>query len=533
MSAEVHYKGRLVDSSFIRPQHPINLVLCLDGTQNEFGLLPFSNSLRFFQLLDKDDVRQISYYQPGVGVKFTSSVNQNVINGNLKTLGRQIDAVFAFTFELHVKAAYMFLMRYYQPEDRIYIIGFSRGSFAGRILAGMLESVGLLNKGLEEMVNTAWEIYCNWENSGQPNNEAFATNLVTEFRKTFCRTQVKIRFMGLFDSVNSVGLLKDKMFPYTSKSSIVEHVRHAVSIDERRGKFKQVLFEAFSYFPHLTDLEYEDCVDIDDNKSFVYTGNVYLNRLTDLIRKLLGRPPLNRRIDDDCTCQDIKEVWFPGNHGDVGGGWKPDEGTNQCLSNMSLRWMLSQAIEFGIIFRPRSIHDFDQSHPNLATFLSYNHDILSLKHQRDMNHDRYLKLPSYPIIGSKGNGASSIFQVLFWWAIELLPIGIKVEDENGQWKNIYIPNLGRNRKMPPNASLHWSVFYRLHYFKDYMPGNLPDDLGPKFLSSIGFSSLAATPEYQHFAENLTIEKIKNDWNSNVWQTLPDELQEILKENPDI
>ena len=42
-------------------------------------------------------------------------------------------------------------MRYYKPGDRIYIFGFSRGAFTARFLARMIEEVGVLSKGNEEM----------------------------------------------------------------------------------------------------------------------------------------------------------------------------------------------------------------------------------------------------------------------------------------------------------------------------------------------------------------------------------------------
>jgi hypothetical protein len=62
------------------------------------------------------------------------------------------------------------------------------------------------------------------------------------FRETFCRPVRRIRFIGLFDTVNSVPqfempFLGRKAFPYTAKTS-AKLIRHAVSIDERRAKFR-------------------------------------------------------------------------------------------------------------------------------------------------------------------------------------------------------------------------------------------------------------------------------------------------------
>ncbi|MCJ1474426.1 hypothetical protein MMC13_003084, partial [Lambiella insularis] len=65
------------------------------------------------------------------------------------------------------------------------------------------------------------------------------------FRETFSRSVRRIRFLGLFDTVNSVprfenAWMKRSKFPYTARSSGLI-IRHAVSIDERRAKFRQDL----------------------------------------------------------------------------------------------------------------------------------------------------------------------------------------------------------------------------------------------------------------------------------------------------
>lgn len=129
-SAEAYYNGQSMNMDSYGPldPNPMTLVLCLDWTQNEFGPLPFSNSLKLFRLLNKDDPSQLCYYQPGVGVKFGTNITaydpKNIIGSTFKKVGRQLDSVFAYTFQLHVKAAYIFLMRFYREGDKICLIGF-------------------------------------------------------------------------------------------------------------------------------------------------------------------------------------------------------------------------------------------------------------------------------------------------------------------------------------------------------------------------------------------------------------------------
>lgn len=146
---------------------------------------------------------------------------------------------------------YKFLMRYYSCEDDLYFFGFSRGAYTARFLAEMLDNIGLLSAGNEELIRFAWKTYAKWasrsndgsEDSKQEEYELYA--FMRGFRETFCRPVRRIRFMGLFDTVNSVpkfesAWMQRSKFPYTARSS-AKVIRHAVAIDERRAKFRQDL----------------------------------------------------------------------------------------------------------------------------------------------------------------------------------------------------------------------------------------------------------------------------------------------------
>lgn len=65
------------------------------------------------------------------------------------------DSAVGSSFDQHVVGGYRFLMRFYNPGDEIYIFGFSRGAYIARFLAEMLDYVGLLSHGNEEMVGFA------------------------------------------------------------------------------------------------------------------------------------------------------------------------------------------------------------------------------------------------------------------------------------------------------------------------------------------------------------------------------------------
>lgn len=242
----------------------------------------------------------------GIG---TYSAGEKSLNAGLwgrfkRHVSQVIDQGVGTTFDSHVIAGYRFVMRYYDEHGKIYLFGFSRGAFTARFLARMISTIGLLSKGNEEMVPFAYKSYQNYENGvGKFKTAKENQAWMDSFSETFCRPNVKVHFLGLFDTVNSVGVFD---VPFTTKTYLptvlgtAHHIRHAVAIDERRSKFKVALLQ----------------------------------------QDLRDKP------DDG---EDIKEVYFPGNHGDVGGGWLA-EGNKDCdeandpvqLSDLSLEWMINE-----------------------------------------------------------------------------------------------------------------------------------------------------------------------------------------------
>jgi uncharacterized protein (DUF2235 family) len=161
------------------------------------------------------------------------------------------DSAVGSSFDQHVVGGYRFLMRFYSPGDSIFIFGFSRGAYIARFLAEMLDYVGLLSHGNEEMVAFAWKAFSQWQcrRSSKTEEGVSKTKHMYEFmkgfRETFSRPVRRIRFLGLFDTVNSVprfetAWMERSKFPYTAHST-AKVIRHAVSIDERRAKFRQDL----------------------------------------------------------------------------------------------------------------------------------------------------------------------------------------------------------------------------------------------------------------------------------------------------
>ncbi|MCJ1381863.1 hypothetical protein MMC17_004975 [Xylographa soralifera] len=254
-------------------------VLCFDGTGNKFsGTASDSNILKIFRMLDRNDPSHLHYYQaflmrlltfakPGIGTYVDTkqmSAHTSLPARFNSWFQKAKDSAIGTSFDEHVMGGYKFLMRYYSTD--IYFFGFSRGAYIARFLAEMLDYVGLLSAGNEEMARFAWKAFAKWQqrHGESEKNEAKKKKMfefIMGFRETFSRPVRRIRFLGLFDTVNSVphfenAWMKRSKFPYTARSSALV-IRHAVCIDERRAKFRQDLISEMKridithrHYPH-------------------------------------------------------------------------------------------------------------------------------------------------------------------------------------------------------------------------------------------------------------------------------------------
>ncbi|WP_109993133.1 DUF2235 domain-containing protein [Salinisphaera sp. LB1] len=301
---------------------PKKLVLCCDGTwdtadQREGGVLTPSNVARIHNAIadhSADGTEQRKYYHSGVGTE--EHWWQRVAGG---AMGIGLDK--------HIKEAYQWLGNNYQPEDRIYIFGFSRGAYTARSLVGMIHSVGLLNLSpvtgdkAREDVDRAYSAYRDETNADSQNAEFFAEG-----------AKLPIHFLGVWDTVGALGVPdhmhllgvlddpKRYQFFNTRLTPAVKIARHAVAIDERRASFMPTLWEASTLEQH----------------------------------------------------PDARQVWFPGVHCDVGGGYR-----ETGLSDGALDWMIHEAQHAELQFRPGIVEEQDGRKEVIPNAWDVRHDSLT------------------------------------------------------------------------------------------------------------------------------------------------------------
>jgi hypothetical protein len=287
---------------------PLSHVIILDGTMSTLEEGMETNAGQTYRLLrDLGPAGHISLkYEPGVQWTGWRGA-RNVMAG--VGINRQICR------------AYGFIASRYKPGDRIYLFGFSRGAYAVRSLAGLIDRIGLLKAehATERMIRQAYRHY-----QTNPNTRAAAI-----FSRRYCHQGTKVQMVGVWDTVKSLGLRVPLIWRLVERflgsphsfhnhrlGPSILHGYHALALQETRRAFAPVLW---------------DC------------------------------PPGFEG--------DVEQVWFKGTHGDVGGhilDFKPA----RPLANISLVWMLSKAEGCGLPlpegWRARIPQDINA--PSVGTF---------------------------------------------------------------------------------------------------------------------------------------------------------------------
>jgi len=287
-----------------------NLVVCCDGSWatidlQQDGILCPTNVARIYNAVDCSNKTDLKYYHPGVGTEggWWAKLRGGIVGEGL---------------DKNIMSAYKWLAEHYQPQDNIFIFGFSRGAYTARSLAGMISTCGLIDiSAVENDIDKRWKVIETIFKCYRKNKPSIQYSFIPG---------VRIHFLGVWDTVGALGIpdnyvvlsllfnrAKKYGFHNTSLSTIVDHARHAVALDEQRASFAPTLW-------------------------------------TPLI-------PLG--------C-DVKQTWFPGGHGDVGGGCM-----QSGLSDGSLKWMMDEAAQCGLSFNQNMYKQLkpdymDSSHDGLV-----------------------------------------------------------------------------------------------------------------------------------------------------------------------
>jgi uncharacterized protein (DUF2235 family) len=207
----------------------------------------------------------------------------------------------------NIQDVYRFLCLNYVDGDQVYLLGFSRGAYTVRSLAGMIYCSGLLPHDKITVTKAAYDLY---RGDATPSSDD-----AVAFRRDNNSRQIDITLVGCWDTVGSLGIPRrfgifpNKKYEFhdVKLNRKIRHALHAIAIDERRRPFD------------VTHMEQSEAAD-----------------------------------------SKIMEAWFPGTHGCVGGGTKSLE----PLSNEALLWMIGQiqALNLGLKFSQTRLEALKTDH---------------------------------------------------------------------------------------------------------------------------------------------------------------------------
>ena len=253
-----------------------------------------SNVWRFhasvFDGLCDDGAVQVRFYDTGVGA--TGCWFDHILGG-----------AFGVGVDQKIRDGYAWLVENWPADGAddvsAYIVGFSRGAYTARSLAGMISDVGLLKTANPAMVRVAYTLYR--DRTAKPAD-------VQRFQQAFARAPTpRIQFLGVWDTVGALGIplpalarlnSTDYAFHDTALGANVGTAVHAVAVDEHRIDYTPTLWTSVPDPAHQT----------------------------------------------------VVQSWFVGAHTDVGGGY-----ADHRLSDVTLRWMQEQAIAAGLVIDPGQI----------------------------------------------------------------------------------------------------------------------------------------------------------------------------------
>src|SRR5262245_59575983 len=178
---------------------PKNIVVWCDGTSNEFDG-DRTNVVKLYQMLVHDPKAQATYYHPGLGTMEAAGALTAFSRWWTKLAG------FAFGYGLKndIRDIYVFLMNHYEPGDRVFLFGFSRGAYTVRAVAAVLHLYGLIRKGNEPLVPYAVRMMRRINKlrarttKNDKNAVAQTLILAQQFKQTFASCECPPYFVGLW-----------------------------------------------------------------------------------------------------------------------------------------------------------------------------------------------------------------------------------------------------------------------------------------------------------------------------------------------
>jgi uncharacterized protein (DUF2235 family) len=388
---------------------PKNIIIFSDGTGQRGGVNFDEVRTNIYKLYratrcgpdsNIDPALQLTYYDPGLG---TAPEGTGFFGSMYRKAHNLISQATGMGITLNIVDCYTEIMRIYEKDDRIFLFGFSRGAYTVRCLAAVLGFCGIPtqmkdgsslskdNKTLRKIAREAvHEVY---QHVGSPKDEKYVEQrkaLALRFRQNYKSgdqegSNADPYFIGVFDTVASIA----------SKASLaLLAIAAAISIAAISFLLERYVggFSFVSWIKGLTALTALVTVIWYLSKHVKYARGLsgytfwqtvhltapqmqfYNKQLSTRVgyarhaisidehRKDFDRVPwggwgVEMPMRADGKFLWFKQLWFAGNHADIGGGYPENESR---LSDICLEWMLDEATKIpdGMLVDRSVLHIF-------------------------------------------------------------------------------------------------------------------------------------------------------------------------------
>lgn len=390
-----------------------NIVIYSDGTGQRGGVLVDEDRSNIYKLYratrcapDRaiNPGEQVAFYDPGIGTLppgsgWLASIGTRLYNLISQALGLGLTG--------NIIDCYAALVRLWRPGDRIFLFGFSRGAYTIRCLAATICKCGIPTKMKDgssllvdtatskkiarEAVRTVYQHTSSWELShpSERQKELLLQRdaIAARFRDQYGsadgeRPNVYPYFIGVFDTVASLsnpialagliaiipilaagvsGALWWALWHVFGVSTVWWQLflgfTAATAIIGYSLNFLTRIRVSFG----LPDIPWYRTLHLTERRMTFYDRT--LNKNVDFARHALsideardsfqrvpwGEPGLWKNSEP----QWFEQLWFAGNHSDIGGSYSENESR---LSDISLKWMLDAAVSVGLKHDPTLLH---------------------------------------------------------------------------------------------------------------------------------------------------------------------------------
>lgn len=363
-----------------------NILIFSDGTGQAGGYMPDearSNVYKLFRATrvcpdsSVDPGQQIAFYDGGLGSRAS---NEGIKIKWWRRIYNFLGQTTGLGITQNIIDCYAEIIRVWQPGDRIYLFGFSRGAYTVRCVAGVLKYCGVptavaceksgrvrpLQRDLKTARRIASEavkhVYQHGSSVRRDPHRAEREALARDFRARYCCGDAETSnttpyFIGVWDTVGTLGagslVLSILAGAYMAAAAAVSGLLAHVFDVPYQPVFAALGFGVPAGFYLGLCLRYRGLASLARYRMAFY--DTRLHYAVRYARHALAVDE-NRRVFDcvpwqEDHCRDreaaaarqpprFKQVWFAGSHSDVGGSY-PD--TESRLSDIALAWMMEEA----------------------------------------------------------------------------------------------------------------------------------------------------------------------------------------------